>query len=204
MRVTAVVPLDKRRSKVLLDQDFAFVLYTGERRRYRIEEGAELSEETWREIRDQVLAGRAKERALYLLERCGRTEREIAQKLQEGMYPPEVIRDTLEGLKRLCLLDDEQYGRQYIDAYREKRSRKRLCRDLQQKGLSPELIRRLLEEEPVDEDRQIRTFLQKKGYDRETWTRQEKGKLAAALARKGFSWEAVYRMLGGDGEDGDF
>ena len=110
MRVTAVVPLDKRRSKVLLDQDFAFVLYTGERRRYRIEEGAELSEETWREIRDQVLAGRAKERALYLLERCGRTEREIAQKLQEGMYPPEVIRDTLEGLKRLGLLDDEQYG----------------------------------------------------------------------------------------------
>ena len=105
MRVTAVVPLDKRRSKVLLDQDFAFVLYTGERRRYRIEEGAELSEETWREIRDQVLAGRAKERALYLLERCGRTEREIAQKLQEGMYPPEVIRDTLEGLKRLgCLV----------------------------------------------------------------------------------------------------
>ena len=120
MRVTAVVPLDKRRSKVLLDQDFAFVLYTGERRRYRIEEGAELSEETWREIRDQVLAGRAKERALYLLERCGRTEREIAQKLQEGMYPPEVIRDTLEGLKRLGLLDDEQYGRQYIDAYRER------------------------------------------------------------------------------------
>ena len=56
----------------------------------------------------------------------------------------------------------------------------------------------------MDEDRQIRTFLQKKGYDRETWTRQEKGKLAAALARKGFSWEAVYRMLGGDGEDGDF
>ena len=62
----------------------------------------------------------------------------------------------------------------------------------------------IISEEPVDEDRQIRTFLQKKGYDRETWTRQEKGKLAAALARKGFSWEAVYRMLGGDGEDGDF
>ena len=204
LRITAVEKAKKTGYHLFVEGEYALTVSAEVLAQTGLRAGQEISPERLDQIKELSDRRRARERALYLLERCGRTEREIAQKLQEGMYPPEVIRDTLEGLKRLGLLDDEQYGRQYIDAYREKRSRKRLCRDLQQKGLSPELIRRLLEEEPVDEDRQIRTFLQKKGYDRETWTRQEKGKLAAALARKGFSWEAVYRMLGGDGEDGDF
>ena len=37
MQIMAVTPLDKRRSKVLISEDFAFVLYNGEIRRYHIE-----------------------------------------------------------------------------------------------------------------------------------------------------------------------
>ena len=39
MMVTAVIPVDKRKSKVFLEEGFAFVLYRGEVERYRIEEG---------------------------------------------------------------------------------------------------------------------------------------------------------------------
>ncbi len=45
MMVTAVIPVDKRKSKVFLEEGFAFVLYRGEVERYRIEEGRELEDD---------------------------------------------------------------------------------------------------------------------------------------------------------------
>ena len=66
MQIMAVTPFDKRRSKVLISEDFAFVLYNGEIRRYHIEEGTELTEERYRQILDEVLRKRARERAIYL------------------------------------------------------------------------------------------------------------------------------------------
>ena len=37
MEITAVEPLDKRRSKIFLEEKIAFVLYRGELRTYQIE-----------------------------------------------------------------------------------------------------------------------------------------------------------------------
>ena len=50
MRVTSIVPVDKRKSKVFLDEDFAFVLYGGELRLDGISEGGQVSEEFYRRI----------------------------------------------------------------------------------------------------------------------------------------------------------
>ena len=50
MTVDKIEPLDKRRSKVFIDGDFAFVLYNGEIRHYHIETGGELAEPVYREI----------------------------------------------------------------------------------------------------------------------------------------------------------
>ena len=55
MTVTEIIPLDKRRSKVILDEDFALALYNGEIKRYHMEAGEELPEETYREILEEIL-----------------------------------------------------------------------------------------------------------------------------------------------------
>lgn len=196
MEITAVEPLDKRRSKVFLDEKIAFVLYRGELRIYHIEEGGALSEETYRQIVEEILVKRAKERALYLLKDRDRTEKEIKKKLVEGYYPEDVIDRTIAFLKEYRFLDDLDYGRRYILTYKEKRSKKRIQFDLYQKGLEPDQIAMLLMEEEIPEDSQIEAFLRKKGYRQEEATPKEKGKIAAALARKGFSFEAIYRMMG--------
>ncbi len=201
MQITAVVPLDKRRSKVFLEEEPAFVLYRGEIRRYQIEEGAELSEGQYRQILEEILVKRGRERALHLLKDRDRTEEEIRRKLQEGFYPQEVIKRTVDFLKEYHFIDDLDYGRRFIDAYKDKRSRKRLEFDLQQKGLAQEQIRMLLEEGEVQEDSQIKAFLKKKGYTPGSASPREQAKLIAALARKGFSYDAVYRNLGEMGED---
>ena len=196
MQIMAVTPFDKRRSKVLISEDFAFVLYNGEIRRYHIEEGAELTEERYRQILDEVLRKRARERAIYLLKEKDRTETELTKKLREGFYPEEVIREVLELFKARHYIDDEEYGRSYLDNHSQKKSRRRLQYDLQRKGLDRDQIEELLEEIEVPEEDQIREFLQKKGYDPEQTDQKEKGKLTMALARKGFAYEAIRSVMG--------
>lgn len=191
-----MVPLDKRRSKVVLEEGAVFALYKGELKTYQIEEGGELSEEQYRQILEQILMKRAKERALYILKDRDRTEQEIRRKLEEGFYPEAAVDRTVAFLKEYHFLDDFDYGRRYILAYRDRRSKKRLQFDLRKKGLNQEQISMLFEEEEIPEDSQIEAFLQKKGYVSETASLKERGKLATALVRKGFSYDAIYRVMG--------
>lgn len=203
MQITEVVPLDKRRSKIFLDGEVAFALYKGELKKYEIEEGKELTKEQYRQILEQVLMKRAKERALYLLKDKDRTEQELRRKLDEGFYPEAAVDKVVAFLKEYHFLDDLEYGRRYILACKNRRSRKRIGFDLRKKGLEQEQISELLQEEEVSEDSQIEAFLQKRGYTPQAASPKERGKLAAALARKGFPYEAIYRAMGEDwGGDG--
>ncbi len=195
MLVAALVPLDKRRSKVFLEEGGVFVLYKGELERYGIKESSLLSEEQYKEIVDQILTKRARERTLYLLKYGDKTESEIRKKLREGFYPETVIDRTLEFLREYRFVADEDYGRRYIRTYGKSRSKQRLCFELRQKGLDRELIGTLLEEEAVEEEGQIRRFLQKKGYKKEEASPRDKAKLAAALSRRGYSYDAIAEGL---------
>jgi len=197
MQITAVVPIDRRRSKVLCEEGLVFALYNGEVKRYKIEEGTDLSEEVYEEILTQILMKRARERALYLLKDQDRTEQEIRRKLKEGFYPESAMKGAIEFLKEYHYLDDLEYGRRYIRSHGDRRSKKRLQFDLQQKGIDKELIRLLMEEneEEISEDLQIQRFLKKKGYEKGETTPKEREKLMAALARKGFSYDAIVRGM---------
>ena len=203
MQIISVTPLDKRRRKVLTDEDFAFALYQGEIRTYKIKEGGELTREVYREILEKVLFKRAKERTLYLLKSRDRTELEIRRKLKDGYYPQEAIDYAVDFLKRYGFVDDENYGRNYIRVYGDRRSRKQLEFELRNKGIGREAIDLLMEECQVSEDEQICRFLRKRGYEKDTAQPKERAKLTAALARKGFSYDAIYRVMEG-GLEGDF
>ncbi|MGN1146672.1 MAG: regulatory protein RecX, partial [Acetatifactor sp.] len=64
MIVTQIVEMSKTRSKIYIDQEFAFVLYKGELRLYHICEGQEIAWEDYRTIMEEVLPKRAKLRAM--------------------------------------------------------------------------------------------------------------------------------------------
>ncbi len=195
MRIISVTPLDKRRSKVVTDEDLTFALYRGEIRTYNIEEGRELTGEAYREILEGVLFKRAKERTLYLLKSRDRTELEIRRKLKDGCYPQEAIDYAVEFLKRYRFVDDQNYGRNYIRTYGGRKSRRQLEFELKGKGLGREEIDLLMEECQISEEEQIYRFLKKKGYQKDKTEPKERAKLAAALARKGFSYDAICSVM---------
>ena len=81
------------------------------------------------------------------------------------------------------------------------KSEKQIRYELQRKGLDKEVIRDILEEQPVDEESQIKAYIRKKCRNPEEMDRKDRSKVIASLARKGFSYEAVTRVLGGIYDD---
>lgn len=196
MDITSITPLDKRRCKILLDENLVLVLYKGEMRQYQITEGGELSEESYEEIVQTVLCKRARERVIYLLKASDKTEQELRRKLREGFYPEKAIDYAIDLMKRYHYINDEEYAQRYVENHSRKKSRRQICHELKQKGISREIIQTQMEACPEEEEEQVVQFLQKKHYSPDSFSREEKHKMAAALGRKGFSFEVINRVMG--------
>ena len=67
MIVTRIEAVSRSRSKIYLDDSFAFVLNKGELHLYGIREGEELKEEAYRDILENLLGKRATVRCMNLL-----------------------------------------------------------------------------------------------------------------------------------------
>ena len=203
MLVTQVTELSKSRSKVYIDQEFAFVLYKGELRLYHIKEGQQLSEEDYRTIMQEVLPKRAKLRAMNLLQGREYTTAQLRTKLQQGFYPTEIIEQAIAYVAGFHYIDDLRYAVDYITYHEDSRSKRRIEQDLQGKGIPAATMEEAWQVwrengGEQDEQRMIREQLHKKHYDPEAETDwKERQKIYAFLARKGFSAEAIRKAIGG-------
>ena len=203
MLVTQITELSKSRSKVYIDQEFAFVLYKGELCLYHIKEGELLKEDDYRTIMEEVLPKRAKLRAMNLLQGREYTTSQLRTKLQQGFYPPKIIEQAIDYVAGFHYIDDLRYAVDYITYHEDSRSRRRIEQDLQGKGILAATIEeawQVWQENGGKQDEQamIRELLHKKHYDTEGETDwKERQKIYAFLARKGFSAEAIRKAIGG-------
>lgn len=195
MMVTAVTPVDKRKSKVFLEEGFAFVLYRGELRRFHIEEGMELEQETYCTILEDVLIPRAKERALYLLGSAIKTEAWVRGKLLDGGYPREAADRVLAFLKEYRLVDDGVYVDSYVRTYSGKKSRRQMIYELRQKGVDKELVEQAFMENPVDEEESARQLLSRRIKGKDGITPDEWRRHSAWLGRKGYSYDVIHKVM---------
>lgn len=196
MEIISLVKLSKGRAKICLDNGADFVLYKKEYESYGIEEGVELSSLDYEEICTEILVPRCKKRALNLLEKQDRSEKNLRDKLKEGGYPSEIIDIAIDYINDYGYLDDARMAASHIRFYQESRSKNRLRQDLMGKGISSEIIERVLDEEyTADEQDLIKKILDKKGYDIEGATYEDKGKMYRFLAGRGFSSESISRAL---------
>lgn len=195
MMVTAIVPVDRRKSKVFLEEGFAFVLYRGELERFGIKEGNELPKEVYQRILDEVLLGRAKERALYLLQSAGRTESWMRKKLRDTGYPEEAVDYAMNFLKEYRLIDDRAYAQSYVRSYGGKKSRRQIIYELQQKGVDQDGINEAFSEHQVNDEENARKLIHKKLKGKTGISYEEKGRLCAYLGRKGYSYDVISRAI---------
>ncbi len=200
MVVTDVVELDKKRCKVYFDGEFAFVIYKGELKEFGIKAGQEISEASYQEIVGMVLPKRAKLRAMNLLQKKDYTEKQLRDKLLEGLYPKDIVDEAIEYVKSYRYLDDERYARDYITYQMSMRSKARIIQDLNGKGIPKDILMPIIEElyaedEGESELEQIKKLLVKKHFDHLSTDVKEKQKIIAFLMRKGYNLSSIKRAM---------
>lgn len=189
-------PLEKGKSALILDNGEELILYRSELRALSISGQMELSEELYRKIIDEIIGLRAKKRAMHLLERMDRTEKQLYDKLLQSGYPQECIENAILYVKKYHYIDDRRYASNYIRCYQDRKSRLRMQQDLLRKGVSRALIDEVLEEEfQADERIQIRSLLEKRGFDATECDEKERQRCYQFLMRRGFKSSDILKVM---------
>ena len=100
-------------------------------------------------------------------------------------------------MKSFGYIDDFRYAKNFIDFRKNEKSKKEIQFKLLQKGVCLELIAVAMEEEYDGETEALQRALKKrlKGKSISDLTLQEKQKLIASLARKGFSLSEILKQV---------
>lgn len=191
------LPRIKRRVAVYVDGEKQGVVSASLIREKGLAEGASLSKEDWQRLIEAEIAP-ALDLSLYYLGLKSRTRHEMEAYLKRRQYAPEVIAAVMDKLKDYGFIDDEQLSQRAVDTLsRQRLGRGAIERKLRQRGVDKDLAREALNAyQPEDENENARELARTlwERY-REAEPRKRWQKTAAALARRGFSWDSIQSAL---------
>ena len=147
----------------------------------------------------ELLPRRAKLRAMNLLQLRDYTEKQLRDKLLGGGYPESVADQAVEYVKSFRYIDDLRYAGDYLAAFAGRKSLRRMEQDLQQRGVSKDIIEQAAadwqQDGGQDELRMACALLEKKHYDKDSCDRKQQQRLYNFLAYRGFSGEIIRKAL---------
>lgn len=162
---------------------------------YSLKCGMEITAEKLTEILKRSDFVRAKERALWYLDRSDHSEKALYDKLVRAGFAKESCAAVMAWLKEYGMVDDERYSARLASKYSESNvSKREAYQKLLMKGVPRDLIKETLQDVEFDEAAQIRAVIEKK-YSNKLGNRADVQKVYAALIRKGFTFSAVRDVL---------
>ncbi len=181
---------NKERVNVFLDDKFVLAMTAVAAAALR--KGQYLSDTEIEQLKQADERDKAYNQAIRFLGFRPRSQAEIERHLREKKYPPEVVTETVERLRREQYLDDEAFARFWLEN-RERfrpRGRQALRYEMRQKGLPGDVIETILNE--LDEDESAWTAVESK---LSRWKNLDelsfKQKVMAFLSRRGFNYEVA-------------
>lgn len=201
MQITDCKPTKKGRIGLFCGEAFLFsvppeLFVTSE-----VQKGAKVSAEQLEALRLAAERFDCRERALDLLSYRDHSRGELTDKLKRTH--PDCAEEVASALAEEGLIDDRRFAAQLIEDLRAGRSlgRARVAQMLRQKRIAPELIRELLgDREEEDEVAGARRLIEGK-FARRLLQPDGLRKVAAALARQGYSYGVIRRAMAAQGEE---
>jgi regulatory protein len=132
----------------------------------------------------------------------GRSVKEVSEYLADKNFSQDVINSVLKRLLELKFLNDEDFGKLWIESRQKHKGKSKfvLRNELKNKGLSDEVINPLLREAHDDFETAKSLFEKKKKTLRGLTKEDFRKKMSGFLGRRGFSYEIIMKLLKGSEE----
>lgn len=187
---------NKKRVNIYLDGKFAFGLDADNFLKAGLKVGQKL---TQKQVDDLVFKNEFQkllDKTLRLISRRPRSEKEIRDYLRKKKSPSKLIEAVVKKLKQLRQIDDAAFASWWVEQRTTFRPRGKfgLTMELRQKGIDKTIINKAINK--VDELPLAARLAQKKLKVYKNLPREEfYQKMSAYLARRGFSWETIKKVV---------
>jgi regulatory protein len=181
------------RYNVFIDEKFAFSLDEAQLVKLGLRKGQELTEAEAAELKNESDFGKNYVRALDLISRRLRSEREIRDYGWRKQWSKANIERVVERLYERGYLDDEKFAAAFLRSLAANRSdsKRQVQLALRKKGIKTETIDKVIDEsEDYSESAALKKLIAKKlsHYDDEK-------KMIAYLAKRGFRYDDIRQAL---------
>ncbi len=195
MKITKIQPAVKTagRYNIFVDEQYSFSLDESQLLQEKLKIGLEINEEKLAELQGESEFGKSYARALELILRRPRSFREMYDYARRKKWEEELTDRVLSRLSEKEYLDDKKFANFWLKARINSKpiSKRKLSAELQQKGISREIIDEVLSEYSQNDELAALLVLINKKKNKYT----DEQKLMAYLASQGFSYGAIKEAL---------
>lgn len=200
----------QRKSKafnVFIDGKFSFSLEKDEVVKEKLSVGLEIPEKRLTELKFKGKISYLTSRMFNFLSFRPRSVSEVKRKLNEVLYKEKEFSKELKEeavvlvigkLKKLSLLDDEEFAKWFIAQRKSQKSpfgKNRIKSELYRKGVDRKLVEELLSEYGSEEDAARNALLKKERLFSKYEEREKRNKAFAYLVRLGFGFDTIYSVV---------
>lgn len=188
--------------KIYIDPEYreGIYLYPSEIKKEKLVDEGRIEEDELERIRREYAVPRAKKRALGILVKRDRTEKELRDKLKDSVNDEQSIDDAVNYVRAFGYVDDYNYARDYLYFKKSKKSYKMIRRELREKGISSEILDFVFEEAGNQNREDLVPHVKKYIRKFETLDANAKRKTCVHFCRKGYPADMVRDIL----EDPEF
>ena len=186
----------KNRVSVFVDDQYSFSVFDDIAIEFDISVGRDVAQLNMEKIFSADAYKQALNKAFAHVSRAEKSEKQMREFLLSKEFESSIIEKVIARLKELSYIDDLSLAENFVE--RSRNSGKYAIKSkLFQKGISEKIINQVLEN--FDEEASFASALeqgekQKKKYEKLELLQQKK-KVSDFLARKGFDWETVSRVI---------
>ncbi|MBI5215237.1 MAG: RecX family transcriptional regulator [Ignavibacteriae bacterium] len=172
--------------------------------KFGLRTGDELEQETLETLKTSEEFVVAKEKALGMLSRRVRSEKELRDSLRNKEFHPHTINMVVTHLNEMGILDDKNFARLYTNHIlsRKPSGKALLQRELRIKGISSSLIKEVLQETLQERNEEelacnaaMKVMKRLRGSSAMKDTKKRQQKIVAHLSSRGFSFSTIQSAL---------
>lgn len=201
MKITAIKAQVKRQGRysVFVDGEYRFSLSDTALLQQKLVVGQELSAEDVHRLQDISNEDKAYSQVLRYVSLRPRSVGELRTYFARKKYPPELQEQIISKLTEYGYVDDRAFAQSWVASRRllKHTSRRRLELELRQKFVADDIISEVLSEEDTSDEVALKELVARK---RKQTKYQDHVKLMQYLARQGFQYDDIKRVLAEDTE----